>query len=67
MKSVFQEWLAAEFAVAEAERQFRLELRQYDWGERRVPPDVGALLRARVLRHEARAFLERVIPVASLD
>jgi hypothetical protein len=67
MKSVFQAWLAAEFAVADAESRLRLELHQYDYGERRLPPDVGALLRARVLRHEARAFLERVIPAVSLD
>ncbi|MBC5764966.1 hypothetical protein [Ramlibacter albus] len=67
MKSVFQEWLAAEFAVAEAERRFRLELLQYDYGERRMPPEVASLLRARVVRHEARAFLERVIPAVSLD
>ena len=67
MKSVFQEWLAAEFAVAEAESRFRLELLQYDHGERRHPPEVAALLRARVLRHETRTFLARVMPAVSLD
>jgi hypothetical protein len=67
MKSVFQEWLAAEFSVAEAEHRFRLELLQYDYGERRQPPDVAALLRARVMRHETRAFLVRVIPAVSFD
>jgi hypothetical protein len=65
MRSVFQEWLAAEFAVAEAERRFRLELLQYDYRERREPPGVAALIRARVLRHEARAFLMRVMPAVS--
>ena len=67
MRSVFQEWLAAEFAVAEAERQFNLERLQYDYGERRRPPDVAGLIRARVLRHETRAFLARVMPAVSLD
>lgn len=67
MRSVFQEWLAAEFAVADAERQFRLEWLQYDFGERRHPPEVGALIRARVLRREARNFLARVMPATSLD
>jgi hypothetical protein len=67
MRSVFQEWLAAEFAVADAERLFRLELLLYKFGECARPPETGPLIRARVVRHEARAFLERVMPAVSLD
>jgi len=59
MRSVFQEWLQAEFAVAEAEHRFRLEMLQYDYGERRKPPEVASLIRARVIRHAARDFLAR--------
>ena len=60
MKSVFQAWLAAEFAVADAEHRFLAEKLRYQHGERHTPPDVATLIRARVLRHEARAFLARV-------
>ena len=65
MRSVFQEWLAAEFAVAEAEHQFRLEMRDHLHGHRRCAPETAPLIRAHVLRHETRAFLARVMPVLS--
>ena len=64
MRSLFQEWLASEFGVAEAEEEFRIQLLRYFGGDRIRPPDVAELLRSRIARCEARQSLARVIGTA---
>lgn len=61
MRTVFEEWLAAEFQVAQAEATFRAELDDYEAGERTYPPSVERVLSARVLRHEVRTLLSRSV------
>ena len=61
MKTVFQQWLSAEFGVAEAQRRLDEGMRLYHAGRSTRPPEVAALIQAHVTRHEARALLARVV------
>lgn len=61
MKTVFQQWLSAEFGVAEAHRRLGQGMRLYHAGRSVRPPEVATLIQAHVTRHEARALLARVL------
>jgi hypothetical protein len=61
MKTVFQQWLSAEFGVAEAQRLLGQGFRVYHAGRSARPPEVATLIQAHVTRHEARALLARVL------
>lgn len=61
MKTVFQQWLAAEFGVAQARCRLAEGLRLYHGGRSTRPPEVATLIQAHVTRHEARALLARVL------
>jgi len=65
MKTVFQQWLSAEFGVAEAHRRLGQGMRLYHGGRSTRPPEVATLMHAHVTRYEARALLARVLRTSS--